>query len=178
MTYKTFPGKVYTVTTPNGCTVYDSEMRVLVKVLADSQQVFVATTDSVTVTDEAALVTSTFHNAPVGFIGTGGAMNGLSDLMYSSGQPSSLQGSHVYDLGELTQAVDLSTLAFEPMNSTVQTAELWLSIGSTAYTVTWPTGAVWVDGEPELEAVHAYRFAVRQEPNGNLVINLAYELAV
>lgn len=100
------------------------------------------------------------------------------ELRYAQFVPEVLESAWVYDLGELSADVDLSGLVFAESTNTVQTAELWLSCGSSVYSVTWPSSAVWLISEPALESGTAYRFAVRQETNGNLIINLAYELAV
>lgn len=99
----------------------------------------------------------------------------LVDNVYSSGMPSVLETAHIYDLGELAADADLSAVAFAVNSTAVQTCELWLSCGETAYTVTWPSGLTWLDGEPALEAGKSYRFALRCEPNGTIIGNLAYE---
>lgn len=96
-------------------------------------------------------------------------------LTYIAGTPVTLKSAHVYDLGELAANADLSAVAFEASSTAVQTCELWLSCGDAACTVTWPAGLVWLDGEPALEAKKHYRFALRCEPSGKLIGNLAYE---
>lgn len=97
------------------------------------------------------------------------------DLVYSGGVPVAFVSSHVHDLGELAAAADLSAVAFSVNATSVQTCEVWLSCGSTVYDVTWPSGAKWVGDAPTMEVNKAYRFALRQEPNGALLINLSYE---
>ena len=90
-----------------------------------------------------------------------------------------LRPNAVHDLGVLAVDTDLSLLAFEPIaTSAVLTAELWFTIGSTIPTVTWPTGSVWPDGPPALSPSAAYRFAIRRELSGNLIISLAYEYSL
>lgn len=87
-----------------------------------------------------------------------------------------LRPNAVHDLGELAVDTNLSLLAFEPTaTSCVLTAELWFAVGSTIPTVTWPTASVWPDGPPALNPSAAYRFVIRREPAGTLILSLAYE---
>lgn len=106
---------------------------------------------------------------------TGAAGANGYDLIYSSGVPSTFLSSHVHDMGELAADTDLSAVAFTVNATKVQTCELWLSLGATAYAVTWPAGLVWLDSVPALEAGKSYRFALRCEPNGKTIANVAYE---
>ena len=95
-----------------------------------------------------------------------------------------LVSGHVYDLGVLAQNQDLSGLTFDTLNGYVQTCEIWMETGATGYSVTWPSGAVWPDElngtAPSfvLPANKRYRFAVRNEGNGTMVITKAYEYSV
>lgn len=95
-----------------------------------------------------------------------------------AGLPVVLAAGGVHDLGELGAYVDLSELRFEESTNTVQTAELWFSMGASAYAVTWPEGVVWAGEEPTFTANTAYRFALRREPSGKFIINLAYEYSL
>lgn len=85
-----------------------------------------------------------------------------------------LTPGHIADLGTLTADTDLSALSFAE-SANVQTAELWLTTGSSAPAVTWPAYIVWANPAPDLVPGTAYRFALRGEPSGKLIINLAYE---
>lgn len=89
-----------------------------------------------------------------------------------------LRPNAVHDLGTLSTDTDLSMLAFEPSTSAILTAELWFAVGSTIPTVTWPTASVWPDGPPALNLSAAYRFAIRREPTGTLILSLAYEYSL
>lgn len=95
-----------------------------------------------------------------------------------------LISGHVYDLGVLAQNQDLSGLSFEPLNGYVQTCEIWMETGVTGYSVTWPVGAVWPDEPDESEPNFVlpentrYRFAIRNEGNGKIIITKAYEYSV
>lgn len=85
-----------------------------------------------------------------------------------------LTPGHIHDLGTLTVDTDLSAITFDE-SANVQTAELWFTTGEIVPAIHWPAGGVWVTAEPVLEPATAYRFALRREPNGKLLINLAYE---
>ena len=95
-----------------------------------------------------------------------------------------LVSGHVYDLGVLAQDQDLSGLAFEALEGYVQTCEIWMETGVTGYSVTWPEGSVWPNADggiaPSfvLPANTRYRFAVRNEGNGTMVIDKAYDYSV
>ena len=95
-----------------------------------------------------------------------------------------LISGHVYDLGVLTQNQDLSSIAFEALNGYVQTCEIWMETGNTGYSVTWPSGSVCPDSQDGvapsfvLPVNTRYRFAVRNEGNGTMVITKAYEYSV
>lgn len=95
-----------------------------------------------------------------------------------------LISGHVYDLGVLAQNQDLSGLTFDPLSGYVQTCEIWMETGVTGYSVTWPVGAVWPD-EPGgvspsvvLPENTRYRFVVRNEGIGTIIITKAYEYSV
>jgi hypothetical protein len=90
----------------------------------------------------------------------------------------------VYDLGVLSSDQDLSAIVFKSAPGYVQTCEIWMETGDTGYTVTWPVGAVWPDevngATPALvlSVNTRYRFAVRAEGDGTIVITKAYEYSV
>lgn len=95
-----------------------------------------------------------------------------------------LISGHVYDLGVLAQNQDLSGLTFDPLNGYVQTCEIWMETGATGYSITWPTEAVWPDESSEsnpgfiLPGNTRYRFAIRNEGNGTIIITKAYTYTV
>lgn len=98
--------------------------------------------------------------------------------------PSEMVSGRVYDLGVLTSNQDLSAITFKAASGYVQTCEIWMETGATGYSVTWPTASVWPD-EPDgvspsivLPENTRYRFAVRNEGNGTMVITKAYEYSV
>ncbi|MDO5472692.1 MAG: hypothetical protein Q4F35_05080 [Akkermansia sp.] len=89
-----------------------------------------------------------------------------------------LRPNAVHDLGTLSTDTDLSMLAFEPSTSAILTAELWFATGADLPNITWPPSAILPDGEPPMLAATAYRFAIRRELSGNLIISLAYEYSL
>ena len=98
--------------------------------------------------------------------------------------PSEMVSGRVYDLGVINSNQDLSAITFQSAPGYVQTCEIWMETGATGYSVTWPEGSVWPD-EPDgvspsiaLPENTRYRFAVRNEGNGTMVITKAYEYSV
>lgn len=95
-----------------------------------------------------------------------------------------LVSGHVYDLGVLAQNQDLSGLTFDPLNGYVQTCEIWMETGATGYSIQWPADSVWPDESDESEPNFVlpenkrYRFAIRNEGNGKIIITKAYEYSV
>ena len=98
--------------------------------------------------------------------------------------PSEMVSGRVYDLGVLTSNQDLSSITFKSAPGYVQTCEIWMETGDTGYSVTWPAASVWPDevggAAPALVLPEStrYRFAVRNEGNGTMVITKAYEYSV
>ncbi len=126
---------------------------------------------SVNVSDPAAVISLLFGNF------TENSATDAPQPYHAGTLAAFLQAGHVYDLGVLSIDTDLTGLMFSAKEH-VQTAELWLSIGNTPLTIIWPNNAIWPYGEPVLRANTAYRFALRREPNANLIINLAYEYSL
>lgn len=98
--------------------------------------------------------------------------------------PSVMVSGRVYDLGVINSNQDLSAIAFKPAPGYVQTCEIWMETGDTGYSVTWPVVSIWPD-EPNgvapsfvLPVNKRYRFAVRNEGSGAMVITKAYEYSV
>ena len=98
--------------------------------------------------------------------------------------PGVMVSGHVYDMGVLNSNQDLSTISFASAPGYVQTCEIWMQTGTTGYSVTWPTASKWPDeylGEPPtvtLAPSTRYRFAIRAEGDGTMVITKAYEYSV
>lgn len=84
-----------------------------------------------------------------------------------------------YTLGDLTELTVTGISIEGASSSTIATAEFWLTTGTQIPTVTWPIGAIWLNGTsvgsaPSLQAGTAYRIAVSQEPSGLVILNLMY----
>ena len=103
--------------------------------------------------------------------------------------PAVMESGHVYDMGVLSSNQDLSLIIFKDVNSDsstkyVQTCEIWMETGNTAYTITWPVTSKWPDESMgaitsvTLMSNTRYRFAVRSEGDGTMVITKAYEYSV
>lgn len=171
---KTIPTQInrkYTVSSASGCTITDSKGTILCNVTPHQQTDFTAISDSVTTDDDNAVISLLFcpHS--------GSHTNNAEGQIYTTGSARILCSGHILDLGTLTADTDLTALSFAE-SANVQTAELWFTTGATVPAITWPADIVWLEGsEPTLTTATAYRFALRREPNGKLIVNPAYEYA-
>ena len=107
-----------------------------------------------------------------------------SQVYLQSAIPTVLSSGHVYDLGVINSAQDLSGISFPVAASYVQTCEIWLTTGATSYLITWPANSKWpseVDGVAPTVAPLSnsrHRYVIRKEADGTLVINKAYSYFV
>lgn len=162
----------YALTTATECTVTAGNGMLLCTATAGEQKIFTAISDFVELSDDGAILSLLFGK----FCDNSAAQ--LPRPYHSGTMPSTLQAGHIYDLGQLTENTDFSALKLNE-TANCQTIELWFSTGSSVPTITWPANGVWVNSEePLLSLSTAYRFALRREPNGNLIINLAYEYSI
>lgn len=164
---KTIPTQInrkYTVSSTIGCTITDSSGTILCNVAPHQQTDFTAISNSITTDDEHAALSLLYcpHT------GNSNVQN------YTSGSARLLRADHILDLGTISTDTDLTALSFAE-SANVQTAELWFTTADTAPVITWPAEIVWCDDAPTLTVSTAYRFALRREPNGKLIISLAYE---
>lgn len=151
-----------TVTTDNGihiCTVQPGE-----------QQIFTAISKQTLVSDNQAFITLLFNY-------NNNTENTAAKTYISGIQSKLLLDNHIYDMGELSPEADISALTFS-ISSTTQTAELWFTVAESVPVIFWPPTAIWADEDPTLIPHTAYRFVMRKEPNGNLIISLAYEYSL
>lgn len=163
----------YTVTSPNGCRVCADNGLQLCVVAAGQQADFTAISHFVEVDDDEATISLLFYRLQSAAVVTDAGQPCIVGSL-----PDVLQSNCVYDLGELGADIDFSVLHFNE-SPHVQTAELWFSIGTMVPSVTWPTELIWLnDGEPTFMTMMAYRFVLRRESNGKLIINLAYEYSL
>lgn len=168
-TIETQINRQYAITATTTCTVTADNGMELCTVHPGEQKIFTAISHFTDVSDNRAIISLLFGQF------TENRATDIPQPCHTGALPERLQAGHVYDLGELAEATDLTSLDFGE-SSTAQTAELWFSIGYAVTTVTWPEDAEWVDkGIPTLSPQTAYRFVLRREPNGKLIINLAYD---
>lgn len=168
-TIETQINRQYAITATTTCTVTADNGMELCTIHPGEQKIFTAISNFTKASDERAVITPIFGKF------TENSTTDIPQPCHSGLLQDSLHAGHVYDLGELTSDTDLSTLCFNA-SAVVQTSELWFSTGNSVITIIWPADAIWVDsGHPSLSAHTAYRFALRQEPNGKLIISQAYE---
>lgn len=187
MTFLTSPGKTYSIYSAAGCTV-SVDGTVVVTVEPGKQIAFVAPDEEIVVSDADAIVVEvTGIGADLTVEGDMPASNDNlreAQLYIPITTPSTLVSGCVYDLGVLSSEQDLSAIAFKAEPGYVQTCEVWMETGDTGYAVTWPEGSVWPDEiggiapAITLPVNKRYRFSVRAEGDGTLVITKAYEYSV
>ncbi len=101
-----------------------------------------------------------------------------SGYRYIQEIPSSFDNGVCYDIGEISDSTDLSSVRFSAEGRLVQTCELWFTTSATPSTKhKWPTGIYWIDSDtgaaPTLLASKNYRLVFRQEPN-KIIASIAY----
>lgn len=158
----------YAITATSPCTVTANDGMLLCTAQPGEQKIFTAISGSVNVSDPDAVISLLFGKF------TKNSATDVPQPFHAGALPDILQAGHVYDLGVLSTDTDLTGLMFSSKEH-VQTAELWFSTGSTAPNILWPDNCFWIGLFPALTTLMAYRFAIRQEPSGKLLINLAYE---
>lgn len=164
----TLINRQYCLSATTACTITSDSGITLCTAQPGEQKIFTAISGSVNVSDPAAVISLLFGNF------TENSSTDVPQPYHFGPLPTILQAGHVYDLSLLSTATDLTGLTFSAKEH-VQTAELWFTIGDTVPPITWSADAIWIDSEPALLTGTAYRFALRQEPNGKLIFSLAYE---
>lgn len=111
--------------------------------------------------------------------------SGASGYQYVQGMPVNFENGVCYDIGEISNTTDLSTVMFTTsidqitqMARLVQTCELWFTTPATPPTThQWPTNTYWIDSAtgaaPTLLANKNYRIVFRREPN-KIIASIAY----
>ena len=184
-TFYVSPGRSYTVTASEGTTItYPGITKPAATVGSEGSVTFNCTGTEIVVSDDSAQIAQNFNNAGAAVAGAGGGNLKEAQLYVPGILSGNLVSGHVYDLGVLATDQDLSSIAFEALNGYVQTCEIWMETGDTGYSITWPEGSVWpdeADGAAPgivLPENTRYRFAVRNEGNGTMVITKAYEYSL
>ena len=103
-----------------------------------------------------------------------------SGYRHIPGIPGSFDNGVCYDIGEISDSTDLSSIRFSAEGRLVQTCELWFTTSATPPTKhKWPYGndLYWIDSAtgaaPTLIASKNYRLVFRQEPN-KIIASIAY----
>ena len=183
------PGKKYLIRTHGELTARQTgsagEVYTVATIDADDDTAheFISIANKVEIESSApyVLIITSFSVAPQSSAAAGGASGkftaGQQDVLSELSLP--LAPGCIHELGLLTGAQDLSALAIAAEGDTWSTCELALQTGDTPPSITWPPHAVWLEYgyAPTLNANTHYRFALRQEGSGELIINLAYSYA-
>lgn len=157
----------YAVTATTTCIVTADNGLELCTVHPGEQKIFTAISHFTDVSDNRAIISLLFGQF------TENRTTDIPQPCHTGALPERLQAGHVYDLGELAEVTDLSALHFEKSDF-VQTSEIWFTISAAIPSIIWPASVIWADEEPVLMLNSAYRFALRREPNGNLIVSQAY----
>lgn len=165
----TLINRQYCLSATTACTITSDSGIPLCSAQPGEQKIFTAISGSVNVSDSAAVISLLFGNF------TENSSTDVPQPHHSGALPAVLQAGHVYDLGVLSTDTDLTAVLTFSEKEHVQTSELWFELGYSVPTITWPPAAIWANGEPVLQPNTAYRIALRREPNGSLILNLAYE---
>lgn len=108
----------------------------------------------------------------------------INSMPVSAGIPGILESNKVYDLGSITTSPNLSTIQFSDTSLFVQTCEIWITAAATSIIPIWPADSIWPEETnqtaPETSLVNAtaYRFIVRREHDGKLIISLSYSYSI
>ena len=102
---------------------------------------------------------------------------GASGWPYKQKIPTLLENGKVYDMGEITSDMDLSSMTYGENTTLIQTCEIWFKTGTEIFNFIWPEGLFWIDYDdgimPTLLPNMKYRIAIRNEIT-NLVASISY----
>lgn len=110
--------------------------------------------------------------------GTVTTRTGASGYQYVTDIPTAFNNGICYDIGEITNNTNLSSIRFSAEGRLVQTCELWFTTSENPPTQhQWPANTYWTDNAtgaaPTLIASKNYRIVFRQEPN-KIIASIAY----
>jgi hypothetical protein len=107
--------------------------------------------------------------------------SGAKGYPYSEGIPTVLSNGGVYNLGMITEPIDISGVYFDGDDTIIQTCEVWFEQGSTVNAITWMPDLHWIDTAngkaPTWIAKLRYRVAIRKEID-RLIGSLSYSYSI
>ena len=107
--------------------------------------------------------------------------SGAKGYPYSEGIPTVLSNGGVYNLGMITEPIDISGVYFDGDETIIQTCEVWFEQGSTVNAITWMPDLYWIDTAngkaPTWIAKLRYRVAIRKEID-RLIGSLSYSYSI
>lgn len=107
--------------------------------------------------------------------------SGAKGYPYSEGIPTVLSNGGVYNLGMITEPIDISGVYFDGDDTIIQTCEVWFEQGSTVNAITWMPDLYWIDtangNAPTWIANLRYRVAIRKEID-RLIGSVSYSYSI
>lgn len=107
--------------------------------------------------------------------------SGAKGYPYSEGIPTVLQNGGIYNLGIITEPIDISGVYFDGDDTIIQTCEVWFEQGSTVNAITWMPDLYWIDTSngkaPAWIAKLRYRVAIRKEID-RLIGSVSYSYSI
>lgn len=107
--------------------------------------------------------------------------SGAKGYPYSEGIPTVLSNGGVYNLGIITEPIDISGVYFDGDDTIIQTCEVWFEQGSTVNAITWMPDLYWIDTAngkaPTWIAKLRYRVAIRKEID-RLIGSVSYSYSI
>lgn len=107
--------------------------------------------------------------------------SGAKGYPYSEGIPTVLQNGGIYNLGIITEPIDISGVYFDGDDTIIQTCEVWFEQGSTVNAITWMPDLYWIDTSngkaPTWIAKLRYRVAIRKEID-RLIGSVSYSYSI
>ena len=107
--------------------------------------------------------------------------SGAKGYPYSEGIPTILRNGGIYNLGIITEPIDISGIYFDGDDTIIQTCEVWFEQGSTVNAITWMPDLFWIDtsngNAPTWLANLRYRVAIRKEID-RLIGSVSYSYSI
>lgn len=107
--------------------------------------------------------------------------SGAKGYPYSEGIPTVLSNGGVYNLGMITEPIDISGVYFDGDDTIIQTCEVWFEQGNAVNAITWMPDLYWIDTadgkSPTWIAKLRYRVAIRKEID-RLIGSVSYSYSI